>query len=222
MMRRQQASGFSLTELMAVVAVTAMLLALAAPSIMTLTSTSLTTGGRQLSGYLNLARAEAIRDGRVTRVILVRQWNGEPDSALRKLCICKWDDEKEEFVLNGAWQILPEGVVIEPEFPDYVRSAEYAEDEPVTVQAEFPAKEVKLDVQGDSVRALAMDFLPNGRVRQTGNDPKRMIGFVLIQGHTDDHGNPVRTGAQSSPGKPKNWAQVNVDALTGNVQIYRP
>lgn len=67
-----------------------------------------------------------------------------PGSALRKSYILKWEDEKEEFAPDGARQILPEGVVIEPEFPDYVRSAEYAEDEPITLQAEFPTNIEKI------------------------------------------------------------------------------
>ena len=219
---RKAGRGFSLVEMLVVVAVIGMLLALSAPSILTLTSTSLTTGAWQLNGYLNLARAEAIRDGRVVRVALVRNWDNEQHSALRKLSTWKWDDEAEVFVQSGGWEILPEGVVIEPEFPDYVRSADYAKDDATTVQAQFPERDETLSISGDTVEVTTLDFLPNGRVRESGEIPKRMIGFVMTLGYVDEQGNVVRTASRDDSGQPANWAQVNVDTLTGRIQVHRP
>lgn len=215
-------SGFSLTELMVVVMVMFAILAMTAPSIQTWTSTSLSMGARQLDAFLNLSRAEAIRTNRVVRVALVRGWSEEPESVLRKLSAWSWDDRTDEFVQVSEWQVMPEGIIIEPEFPHYVRHSAYAEDDGTVVNAHFPDKKRTFDINGERVEVLTIDFMPSGRVRMSDSGSKRMIGFVLVQGYPGRNGEIVRTSPENFPGRPANWAQVNVDTLTGRVQVHRP
>ena len=91
-----------------------------------------------MTDYLNLARSEAIQRGRVVRVGLVTSWEGKPDAAYRTFGTWVWDDQSEEFQRAGNWEILPDGIVVEDSFPEYVRNSSYATDRADTVQAQYP------------------------------------------------------------------------------------
>ena len=212
--------AFSLIELMAVIAVMAFLLALAAPTLLTLGSTSLSAGGRELAGFLNLARADAIAKNTVVRVMIVRDWPNEPEAVNRKFSVWKWDERAEDFVQSGAWLSLPEGLVIEPQFPSYVRGAEYAKEDPVEIRALTPNEVRQIKVGDDTVDVSMLDFMPNGRVRTPDTMRERKFAFVVIQGHMSSN-QVVRTAPQKE-GRPRNWAQVNIDVITGNIAVLRP
>lgn len=206
--------AFSLVEMMVVISVMAFLLAFAAPALMSLGSTSLSSGGRELAGFLKLARAEAIAKNTVVRVAVVRKWPSEPDSVHRALSMWTWDEDSEEFVQAGAWETLPEGLIIEPTFPSYVKQAEYAKDDPVNVRASTPKKTTEVEVNGETVSATYLEFMPNGRARSPDGMAERKMAFVVIQGF-EENGQIIRIA-------PQNWAQVNVDLLTGHIEILRP
>ncbi|MEM7015456.1 MAG: prepilin-type N-terminal cleavage/methylation domain-containing protein [Verrucomicrobiota bacterium] len=206
--------AFSLVEMMVVISVLAFLLAFAAPSIMSLGSTSLSAGGRDLVGFLKLARAEAIAKNTVVRVAIVRNWPSEPDAAHRTFGTMSWNEETEEFVQIGAWESLPEGLMIEPSFPSYVKDSEYAKDDPINVRASTPNKMIEVMVNGEAISATYLEFMPNGRARAPDGMAERKLAFVVIQGFEED-GEIVRVASQ-------NWAQVNVDLLTGHIEVLRP
>lgn len=217
----RRCKGFSLIELMTVISIIAFLIAMAAPTVLTMRSTSLSAGGRHLQQFFVLARSEAIAQNTVIRVGIVREWPGDPDAAHRKLGIWKWSDEREEFVQSGPWKTLQEGLVIEPSFPSWVHTAEYAKDDPVNVHAFTPRETRQLPVDGKNVRVTLLDFMPNGRVRAPDGGLERKLALVLVSGHTEGT-RIVRTGPKTAFGEPSNWAQVNLDTLTGRIEILRP
>ena len=50
--------------------------------------------------------------------------------------------------------------------------------------------------------------------------PARRAIFVATQGFADP-GQPITYTSQAN-GRPANWAQVNVDTLTGRARVYQP
>ena len=63
-----------------------------------------------------------------------------------------------------------------------------------------------------------IEFKPNGRARIKGSEARKVI-TLLVNGILT---NTEFTYTEQEDGTPTNWAQINVDTLTGRTRILRP
>jgi hypothetical protein len=199
------------------------LIALAIPAIRGLgSSTGFSTGGRQISSALTHARSSSIGKRTVIRFGIVTDWQGKPEAAYKKYSTWQWDRDEEDFVQNGSWETLPNGLVFEPEKPDYLKNAAYASKDGSSIRGDFVPdsgqKEFETKSGKEIVRVAYLEFTPSGGARVEDGDFRNIL-MTLAQGYVEQ-GNIVYT--QQKNGKPTNWAQFNIDTLTGRVRIYRP
>lgn len=188
---------------------------------------TLDSGASRLAGLLNLARNEAIAQHTIVRFAVATAW---PDviaeGNLRRVSLWALDPESGRYLQIGKWEDLPVGVVLEKEIPDYVRTAAYAQSDASTVRgSSVLTDEISADASFNTESSLGniptryIEFMPNGSARIPGSADRQAI-FVATNGFADA-GNRITHTAQAN-GHAANWAQLNVDTLTGRTHIYRP
>jgi|GEM_PF-794076 len=225
--RRLSRSGFSLIELVAVMTVAAALTILVAPSVFSLMGAhGLSAGIREVSNHLVNARSEAIAKHTLTRFVVAKTWP-EEDGGFSKFSVWRWNPEHSEFEQVSKWGNLPKGVVFETELPDYVLKSNYALNDATSVIGEYALslKDASIEViafNKNLIEAQFVEFLPTGAARIPGGTLSKVI-FVLVEGEIEQKGSGPIVKHRGIEGKsPDNWAQVNLDTLTGRVRIYRP
>lgn len=223
--RIASSTGFTLVELIAVMGL--MMIVLTAFAITTIRPSSaanLASASRDVSNYLTLARAEAVRRQTVVRLVFPMKWPGETGRYSR-MSLWRWEPATETFVGMTGWAPIPEGVILEPELPEYVKKAPYARHDGATVRGDYAltvdGPPFAVTYRKNTVPVRYIEFLPTGAARLPGGEQKRIV-LVLVEGIEEPPGSNqiIRT----SPGgdRAQNWAQINVETLTGKVRIYRP
>ena len=220
-------AGWTLTEMIMVVGL--MLIVMVAFAAMTARSSSsqnLASASRDLANYLTLARAEAVRHQTIVRLVFPERWPGIEDPGMfRRMSLWKWEPALEEFRQLSGWAKIPDGVVLELEYPEYARDAGYAEKDGATTRGDYALEKrgVPFDIQirRKETPTRFIEFLPTGGARIPEGEEKRII-IVAVEGFEDPpgSGNLVRTATGGD--RPQNWAQVNIETLTGKVRVYRP
>lgn len=221
-------AGFSLIELMVVMAIISLAAGFVTPALKGIVNGStLDSGASRLAGLLNLARNEAIAQHTVVRFAVATAW---PDAAaegnLRRVSLWALDAESGRYLQIGKWEDLPVGFVLEKEIPDYVRNAGYAQNDASTIRggsvlADEASTEAGFNAESTlgTIPTRYIEFLPNGSARIPGSTDRQAI-FVATNGFADSSNHITHT-AQAN-GHASNWAQLNVDTLTGRTHIYRP
>ena len=229
---KRRLPGFSLLELLVVMTVMSVLILLIAPSIFSvLHAQALSSGAREVSNHLVKARSLAIAKHTLTRLLFAKTWPEEKDSddigSFRKYSIWEWNPENSKFERVSEWRTLPPGTFFEPAVPGYIKKSNYAINDATSVYGDdgFDQKdaEIKVKAYNDAeIEAQFVEFLPTGAARLPGGTQKKVI-YVLAEGeiNTTPEG-PMVIRKDRSNSQPKNWAQVNLDTLTGRVRIYRP
>ena len=219
-------SGFSLIEILAVMVLAMILLVVAGPSVYSMLNAHGLSGGiRDVSNHLVRARSEAIAQHTLTRLVVAKTWP-EEGGGFSHYSIWRWNSEHSKFYRTSEWSSLPEGIVFEPELPPYILKSDYAANDATSVHGEYvmnqeEASEEVMAFNGDLVAAQFVEFLPNGSARIPGGTEKKVI-FVIVEGEPSSiGGNQIKRRAPQGE-DPRNWAQVNLDTLTGRVRIYRP
>lgn len=226
--RSRRRSAFSLIELTSVMAIITVVAGISVPAVKGITSANaLDSGAGKLSGLMTLARSEAIAQHTIVRFVVATDWSGQgQDANYRRMSLWAWHSDTQSYAQFTNWEALPDGVIIERVLPDYIRGASYAAADASTVRGTYVLDEslgagaaFSPDTGGDPVSGRFIEFLPSGAARIPGSSERRAI-FVATQGfgNTDKH---IVYTSQSN-NRPANWAQVNVDTLTGRVHVYRP
>ncbi|MEM7013967.1 MAG: GspH/FimT family pseudopilin [Verrucomicrobiota bacterium] len=189
-------------------------------------SQNLASAARDLANYLTLARAEAVRHQTVVRLVFPKRWPGiEDPESYRRMALFRWDPSLEEFVKMGGWAKIPEGVVLEPDYPNYCLNSGYANHDGATTRGDYllqhQGEPFEITINRKSTQTRFVEFLPTGGARIPEGLEKRIL-LVAVEGFENppQSGNIVRTVTGGD--RPKNWAQVNIETLTGKVRVYRP
>ncbi|HSJ00841.1 MAG: Tfp pilus assembly protein FimT/FimU [Verrucomicrobium sp.] len=226
-LRCRLSRGYTLVEMLAVISVLAVLSGLSIPAMQSPTgAAALSTSAREVSNLISLARSEAIARHTVIRFAISSQAKDGTDTGLRKASLWEWHDESQQFVQLTAWQQLPNGVAFDPNLDDsatganYNKNAAYAQADGASVRGYYLMSNSGSSAQfADADNIIRyFEFLPSGTVRIDSTVvPARNVVLSLVQGTTDTAGKLTYLTET-----PSNWAQVNVDTLTGRVRLYRP
>ena len=208
---RDPGKGFSLIEMLIVLAVMGVMLGMAVMALGLLTSTSLSTSTRAFADFANICRSEAIAKHTAIRVGIVIPEEGEE---FRRYSSWAWNRKRKQFEQLTVWSSLPGDVAFASEFPDYVRKSEYASRDASSVRGDFLLSGTEnifqaLDIDGKEIQLSYFQFSPSGRVEAPGAE---MRNLILL----------MRPSIQSSGGEVFNWSQINLDILTGRYRVYRP
>jgi len=225
--RSSTRAGFSLIEILAVLAVVTVITGLSVPALNGINSgTTLNTSTAKVAGLMSVARSEAISRHTIVRFVVVRDWANKLNASLRRVSLWVWDSEIEKYVPLTPWEDLSDGVVMEPAMPDYIKESQYAHDDLASVSGDYVLSQ-EFDVQAEfnpgsedePVDARYIEFTPSGNLRVPGGRGRNAI-FVLTNGFASEDGE-LRYSKRTEIG-PANWAQINVDRLTGRVRVYQP
>jgi prepilin-type N-terminal cleavage/methylation domain-containing protein len=227
--RIRRRAGFTLIELLSVVAIITLGAGLATSAVQGLASSGgLKTGARVLAGMLTVARSEAIARHTVVRFAVAMPEQGDGGRGLRRVGLWAWDNEAEIFIPISKWEELPMGVVLEPQFPEYLKAAGYAAGDSTIVQgdcildAKFGASaEYVFRTAQEEVKARYFEFLPSGNLRVPGGRSRQAV-LVATEGYLPPSSPEQLVYTKRGDGGPANWAQINIDSLTGRVRLYQP
>lgn len=219
--------AFSLVEVLAVLAVVTVITGLSVPALNGINGgNTLNTATAKLAGLMTVARSEAISRHTVVRFVVTREWPGKQNANLRRVSLWAWDSEIEQYVPLTPWEDLPDGVILEPSVPQYVRIASYAKDDRSSVQGNcvldphfVDRAEFNAGTTDQPIDARYVEFTPAGNVRIPDGDARNAI-FVATNGFANEDGS-IRY-SRSVDDRPANWAQLNIDTLTGRVRVYQP
>ena len=218
--------AFSLVEVLTVVSIISLVAGFSAPALHGLTSANnVQTGARLMAGWLDVARSEAIARHTLVRFVVAQEWSGKAQANLRKVSLWAWEPDAERFFPFTAWQELPVGVVLEPTLPDYLSSAPYAQDDRSSIRGDYVLDENGTGSDFDTgpgeqpAKTAYLEFTAAGNARMPAGTARQAI-FVLTPGAVNADGSLTRTS--NAGGHAANWAQINVDRLTGRVRVYQP
>lgn len=220
-LRCRLAGGYTMVEMLAVISVVAVLSGISIPAMQSPTAAvSLSTSAREFSNLISLARSEAIARHTVVRFAVATEVRDGSNTQLRKASLWAWSDESQNYVQLTAWQKLPEGVALEPALPEYIRSSSYAQADGASVRGDYVTTQVGgasfASPDGDT-KMHYVEFLPSGTARVPGSSGRNAL-FVLAPASVNPDGSYLYHQGREAA----NWAQVNVDTLTGRVRLYRP
>lgn len=199
---------------MVVVALVGIMLGVATMSLSGLRSTTLSTATRQVADYINVCRSRAISEHTAIRigVVVDSPDKADPinDSRMKRFSSWAWNKKTKSFEQLDNWQRLPGDLVFESRVANFIRASDYAHKDPSSIRGHHVFAETARNPMLEDGQAIRFfQFSPTGRVSVEGNEDRNLI-LILRAGKTDDR----FTGT--------NWAQLNVDTLTGRVRIYRP
>ena len=210
-----------MVEMLAVISVVAVLSGISIPAMQSPTaSASLSTGAREFANLITLARSEAIARHNVIRFAVATEVKDGSSTQLRKASLWEWNEESQQYAQLTAWQQLPSGVAIEPTLPAYIRSSAYAQADGASVRGDYVTAgqgDARFASPDGSTKMNFIEFLPSGTARVPGTSGRNAL-FVLAPASVNADGSHLF----HQGGAPANWAQVNVDTLTGRVRLYRP
>ncbi|MEM1294727.1 MAG: prepilin-type N-terminal cleavage/methylation domain-containing protein [Verrucomicrobiota bacterium] len=224
--------GFTLLELLMVVGIiTLALAALGSVTSRVLGSQTLNSATRELANYLIMARAEAVRHQTITQIRFVTDESdvgAASGEAFRSFSIWSLEDsDGPTYLPLTGWRELPEGVILEPDFPGYAKQSNYAQNDGTTVRGDYILKSETspetVKKGGKELPYRFIEFLPTGGARIPEGENNQSI-IVAVEGYLEAPGKMVRTAPKKDLNSSAiaNWSQINITNLTGNVRIYRP
>ncbi len=206
--------GFSLIEMLTVIAVMAAMIGLSSLAISSLTSTGLSTATRQVADFMNLCRSRAISERTVVRFgVGVSELKDYPDVAYRAYSSWSWDKIERRYVQSSKWYQLSADMIFETGANQMIRQSPYAVADASSIRGdhfvEFESDNpFMVDSPYGQVEVRFFEYTAAGRARVPNGEQRNIISILK----------PGNQGDDSS----QNWSQINVDRLTGRVRVYRP
>lgn len=207
-------SAFSLTELLAVMAVGSILTALAMPALRGVTAASISTGVQKTNDLLGQARSEAIVRQLPCRMAIVTNWPSNPKANYRAASLWRANEGNlTQWNPISEWNYLPEGSVFDPHQPE--NAPTYHSETPLFL---FQAanNEFTTEVHGETVTMRFIEFIPNGSARVPGGNGENL--WIRIAEGISSAGTTVARSGEAGT----NFADVVADGLIGRIKIYRP
>lgn len=186
-------SAFSLIELLVVMAVVSLLLAIAAPSFVSL-NPARKTGIHELAGFLENARTEAIAR-RAPRIVAFADAGFPGESgALRAYALFEEESEEDDANENGStpryrrlspWQTLPEGLVFARGGDFEVSGGEAFRTLHDLVGDRRFAMPTPSGEDGETRPLASLVFGPDGGIRSPGFADADALHLGIIEGFLD-------------------------------------
>lgn len=225
-------AGFTLVEMLAVLAIIAVLIGTIGSAIGSFGAQRLSGGASVVTATMHEARSLALSEN--TRIRLAIDVEVGEASFLRKLTILKWERQVAAGGgVTGAWVEakspvnLPEGVVVEIGRPAYLTAANasYVADDPAVLGGDYIADAGTYLTElmpGSGMNYTFIEYKPSGfasaYLASGEKSVERNIHLVLTEGNYDAAGTFISTqGAVIT-----NWAHLVTDSLTGRIKLYRP
>lgn len=207
--------GFSLMEMMIVLAIMSILSAVVVGSLGTLRSTSLSVTTREFADFVNLCRSDAIARHTAIRVAIVESSSSDPDENYRKYTAFSWNSQSRQFEQYREWESLPGDLVFDQSLAGFVKKSTYYQEDPSSVRGDYLMQisdnsfDRMVTQLSTSYRFRFFEFSPSGRASAPGGDHRNLV--VVI-----------RPGEGGTAREIPNWSQFNIDTLTGRIRVYRP
>jgi uncharacterized protein (TIGR02596 family) len=214
--RTTKKAGFSLIELIAVLAITTAVATLAIPAFSSvLRSSQLSEGAQIMVDQLNYARQAALSKNRAVEVRLLQYAEmqmpgekvGDPQTGkFRALQLFEISELGTARALGKVWR-LPESIIIDSggTLSSLIASALPLPNVPTLTTTPVPSAEK----QGP-YRVTSFRFLPDG---STNLSPAATRWFLTLHDIRDGDGPPVT---------PKNFFTIQIDANNGHIRTIRP
>lgn len=203
-------SAFSLTELLVVVSVMALLTALTLPAFSSAKARQLATAGNQVVDLANQARQNSISKGVMTALVMVS--NVDPELNYRLFTLVETQTDAAGTVTwkqSMPWQMLPKGVLV-----DRDNSLDFISVIPALTTSIGNLKYAGKNVaQGTYAYQI---FLPDGRLLSdtSVNPPSlRLIGAVI---------NTSTAQVKKTDTGSANYYQITLNQYTGIPKVDRP
>jgi prepilin-type N-terminal cleavage/methylation domain-containing protein len=188
--------GFSLVELLAVMALVALLSGATAMMFSDGRAVGIKTSASQISSTLTMARDLAVTSNRRTRFIVLTEANSNPaDLRLKSYGVLQYDTALAQYALASPLKHLPTGVYFDED-----------QENEAAGRGIFDSQD-KFTIRGGEVEYAYVEFLPAGGTKATSGANI----FSLVGG--------------SAPGQPlpggKDYARLGVAQHTGRVKVER-
>jgi prepilin-type N-terminal cleavage/methylation domain-containing protein len=194
------AGGFTLTELLTVIVVMALLVSLGLPSIMSsYRASGLTAAGNQLDSLAMLARENAVSHNVRTALVLVTSNSANPSLSGRAVSVWEMGSD-QTWTQTGRWMFLP--------------AATRAYDDPSATVTGFPTPAPTITLNGSAVPAgnySAFIFNPEGNMY----GPPSTKRVASIEYATD----PAPVGSVNT--SLKNYYDLVFGSDTGAIYVVR-
>lgn len=197
--------GFTLTELLAVMAIVTLCAALIPALSGSFKGTSLNSGIRTTMNLLTVARTEAITRRQLVRFAIATDWPDGDSSGYRRVSL--WASPTgEDWNQIGRWEELPVGVLFYQGADEYLGADARPATESILNQTPAPTFSTK--VRSKDVTMRFVEFTPGGAIRANGANGYE-IWFALAT--TEDIARA-----------PSNWAVLAANIYTGRFRCTRP
>lgn len=208
--------GFTLVELLVVMALIVLMASLAVPALNSVTkANSLTNGGNLVASLVEQARQHSMSANVMTALVLITgSNNGEGDYRAFTLLDYNAEDATPQWKQVAKWEYLPTGVVVDKNSPDCTFLSNSANPLPFTSSSD-PVPPV--NYHGQSVANYAARvFLPNGGLSNPISAAKIQLVEGVVQGGALVYTHPGSSGTAA------NYYRVAIIGATGRGKIERP
>jgi len=199
--------GFSLVEILSVIAIVGILAAASLGSLGTSMAHQLNSGGNKVVSLVNLARQDSIAKHTMTALILLTGTN-QADVDNRVFVIVDFDPITSTWRQVTKWESLPSGLVV-----DNAATTKPLLNAPVT----FPT----LTYLGQSIEPSSYAcqvFLPRGQLLLT---PAGLPPLLRVVSGSNQNGTVVYTSGAKG-GTLNNYYDVTINPYTGMPKVTRP
>jgi prepilin-type N-terminal cleavage/methylation domain-containing protein len=210
--------GYSLVELLAVMAILSALAGLTVGSLSPVKANALTAGGNQITDLLTSARQNSISRHAFTAVVI----KSTGDARYSAYCLFELtrndDGAFGAWKMQAPWRSLPEGVRFDPDAPVIAPATNFLDTvgrplpSPLPNAVQFRGKAVNLTTD-----AAYQIFAPDGTL--TRGEPVRLR---LVEGAENLAGpGIIYTGRKVTSGQPANYYDIVILRDTGQAKVER-